>query len=198
MSRPLRIRKPAQDSGRAWGVGVLAPLLAALLLHTPAFAQDAFQKRGSMSVYATLAQPDPECSVTASSLSLGSYYRPLSGSAGSASVSAVDGSPTSSGGMLRSSSGSAGSATLAAKYADSATVTISFPSSLGSGGPSFTGSWAQRSSNTSKYEAISGTSYTVDDPTAHHFQIGGSVSGISLSTAAKTHSGTISVTVTCS
>ena len=153
----------------------------------------------SLTASITISPNPPTCSISGTDLDLGSYTRPLNGT-GSVRMIASSNTLDSPLNLTYVSGGSAGGATVSTEHTSSATVTISYPSALGSGGPSFSGEWAQSSSGIN-YTDVSGDSHTFTgsgegQTDAHYYLIGGTASNISNSMDG-TYSGTITVSVTC-
>ena len=150
----------------------------------------------------TLLERDPTCTVSGTGPDFGSYYRPVSGT-GSVSITATTGSVGSpGGGMTLVSTGSVGSFSVTWEHADNFTVSVSSPSSLGSGGPSYSGTWAESSTASGSYSSASGSHSRSSlggegKSGSHHYRIGGDVTGVSTSMDG-TYSGTITVSVSCS
>jgi hypothetical protein len=150
----------------------------------------------------TLSAPSPSCSLSRdAALSFGTVEKPGTGS-GSVAINAQTGARSST--LTVSGSKSVGQARLTGTNVNSYTVSRTFPSTLTKGNDdlSYSGTWAQSSSSNSSYSSISGSSYSGTPGGAgtsftHYFRFGGTVSGIALSDADGTYTGTITASVSC-
>lgn len=150
----------------------------------------------------TLSAPSPSCSFSRdASLSFGTVEKPGTGS-GSVTINAQTGVRSST--LTVSGSKTVGQARLSGTNVASYTVSRTFPTTLTKGNDDLTysGTWAQSSSANSSYSSISGTSYSGTASGAgtdftRYFRFGGTVSGIALSDADGTYTGTITASVSC-
>ncbi len=151
----------------------------------------------------SLSTPSPSCTISAvSNLNYGTVEKPGTGT-GSIVINAQTGARTSST-LSISGSSSVGQARLSGSNVASYSVARTFPSTLTNSSSSLTyaGTWAQSSSSSSNYTAVSGSSYSGTSGGAgstftRFFRFGGTVSGITLSKANGTYTGTITTTATC-
>lgn len=151
----------------------------------------------------SLSAPSPTCSFARRShLNYGTLEKPTSGSA-SVTVNAQTGARTSTGASVGGGS-AVGHAALTGSNVANYSVSRAFPPNLSNSDDelTFSGAWSQSASSSSGYTAISGTSYSGSAGGAgtsftRHFRFGGTVSGIDISDANGTYTGTITATGTC-
>lgn len=150
----------------------------------------------------TLTSPAPTCSfVRNTQLTFGSVEKPGTGTA-SVVVNAQTGQRTSNG-VTASGDASVGQMHLSGSNVANYSVSRSFPSNLSKSTDqlTFSGTWSQSTTSGSGYSTISGTSYSgtaSGTSFSRYFRFGGTVSGINISDASGTYTGTITATATCS
>ena len=144
-----------------------------------------------------LEGPVPNCAVGSSTdLDYGTVLR--GGSSEWVYINERTGAVSTSSGINNPSSHAVGYARVDASNATSLTVTRGFPSGLDA--LTFNGRWAGSSSATGTYTNISGESdsRTFSGATyRRHYRFGGTVGGISASTATGTYDDAISLTIAC-
>lgn len=151
----------------------------------------------------SLSAPSPSCTISKdSNLNYGTVKKPGTGT-GSIVINAQTGTRSSSA-LSVSGSSSVGQARLTGSNVASYNVVRKFPATLTNSSNSLTfgGTWAQSSSSGSNYSSIASSSYSGNaggegTSFTHYFRFGGSVSGITLSKANGTYTGTITATATC-
>ena len=130
--------------------------LALLLGACPLLAQST-----TVDVEVTLATPGASCAFTVSNdLEFGTVQKPTTGT-GTVTIAATTGVRTSNGAVVSGTS-TVGQVRLVGSHTADYTVSRTFPTSLDNGSESltFTGSWAESTSASSGYTAITTSSYT--------------------------------------
>ncbi len=181
-------------------IAFVLALLMGLFCLPAAHAQSA-----TVDVDINLINPPPTCNFTVQGdLNFGTAQKPTTGN-GSVTISQTNGNRTSSNTTVSGSS-SVGQVRLAGSNVSSYTVTRTFPSSLtrsGGGSLTFSGTWAQSTSQSSGYSNISGSSYNgtaggVGSSFTRYFRYGGTAGGISINDQNGNYDNSISVSGSCS
>ena len=167
-------------------------------------ASEVCSQSATVSVDIELTSPQPSCSFSVmNDLDYGSAEKPASGS-GSVTISSTTGNRTASG-VTASGSYEVGQVKLSGTNVSDYTVSRSFPTTLTRTGGSltFSGTWAQSSSSSSGYTAISGSSHTgtaggAGTSLAHYFRFGGTVGGIAWTDSDGEYDGSITASASCS
>lgn len=185
----------------------MTPLVRSLMVAVLCGASMLAAQAQSVSAALTVTTYSPICAISAaSSLSYGSWYRPLSAGSGGVTVSTTTGSVTTSGGV-ESAGGSAhrASFTVTATHAASVNVSVSPPSSLSGPGGSLSHSVPFMQWRNSTTNSWSGSSSLTASPTppgqratrTSYYRLGGTVSGITTTTPLGTYTGTMTISVSC-
>ena len=172
--------------------------LALLLGACPLLAQST-----TVDVEVTLATPGASCAFTVSNdLEFGTVQKPTTGT-GTVTIAATTGVRTSNGAVVSGTS-TVGQVRLVGSHTADYTVSRTFPTSLDNGSESltFTGSWAESTSATSGYTAITTSSYTgtaggAGTSFSRYFRFGGSVGDIAWSNSDGDYTGSITTSASC-